>query len=320
MIEMHLRVADLAETSFAISPLQETVFSLWVWRRPERQAFHLPWRRAMAEQWARLDTEILDALVSPRGWLPDYLTPRPSTPLTEFDAELAVVREVPAEQVWTDLRTAYQGEPLPAVCEHDPAALPQRIADALEEYWRACLRPSWPRMRAVLEADIVYRSRQLALGGARALFTGLDSRVEWDGTVLYVDQHPGERHVIEIDGRGLPLVPSLFCRGAVTYISSDEPPLITYPARGRATVWEAAPSAPGAAALAELLGAPRAKLLALLDQPASTTELARRLGVSPSAVSQHLRVLRGAGLLNRARSGRTVLYLRSRLGDELAAH
>jgi DNA-binding transcriptional ArsR family regulator len=83
-------------------------------------------------------------------------------------------------------------------------------------------------------------------------------------------------------------------------------------------VWEAAQaSAPGA--LAELLGPPRARLLGLLDRPASTTELARRLAVSPSAVSQHLRVLRAAGLLSRARSGRSVLYLRSPLGDQLVA-
>jgi DNA-binding transcriptional ArsR family regulator len=81
-------------------------------------------------------------------------------------------------------------------------------------------------------------------------------------------------------------------------------------------VWEsAAVSAPGA--LVELLGPPRARLLGLLDRPASTTELAHRLAVSPSAVSQHLRVLRGAGLLSRARSGRSVLYLRSPLGDQL---
>ena len=69
--------------------------------------------------------------------------------------------------------------------------------------------------------------------------------------------------------------------------------------------------------MAELLGPPRARLLALLDRPASTTELAHRLAVSPSAVSQHLRVLRAAGLLSKARSGRSVLYLRSPLGDQL---
>jgi DNA-binding transcriptional ArsR family regulator len=317
MIEMHLRVADLAETSFAVSPLQETVFSLWVRSAPERQAFHLPWRSSTADQWRELDREVLLAIVSPRRWLPDFLTPRPGTPLTEFDAEMALVRATPPDRAAADVLSAYGDAALPDVLRAEPAVVLRRIADALDAYWLACLKPSWPRIHAVLEADIVYRSRRLALGGARALFADLDGRVNWADGVLYVDRYGGERRVIEIDGRGLPLVPSVFCRGAVTYINSDEPPLITYPARGRATVWETAP-APGSAALVELLGVPRARLLALLDQPATTTELARRLSVSPSAVSQHLRVLRAAGLLNRARSGRSVLYLRSPLGDQFA--
>jgi DNA-binding transcriptional ArsR family regulator len=67
-----------------------------------------------------------------------------------------------------------------------------------------------------------------------------------------------------------------------------------------------------------LLGAPRAALLGLLDEPLPTVELARRLKVTPSAVSQHLRVLYTAGLLTRARDGRHVLYRRSDLGDQLA--
>jgi len=316
MIEMRLQVADLAETSFAVSPLQETVFSLWVWRAPGRQAFHLPWRRASAAAWGRCDVEMLDALVSPRRWLPDFLTPRPATPLTEFAAELAIVRATPAQRVADGLLATYDGAPVPAVLRGHPDAVLSRIVAALAGYWQACLEPWWPRIRAVLEADIVYRSRQLALGGARALFADLDWRVHWRDGVLYIDRLPGLDYVIDIDGRGLPLVPSLFCRGAITYISADEPPLITYPARGRATVWESADAASDAA-LVELLGAARARLLILLDRPASTTELAHRLAVSPSAVSQHLRVLRSAGLLGKARSGRSMLYLRSPLGDQL---
>lgn len=316
MIEMRLRVADLAETSFAVSPLQETVFSLWVWRSPGRQAFHLPWRRASSVAWRQCDVEMLDALVSPRRWVPDFLTPRPETPLTEFAAELAIVQATPAQRVADGLLATYDGAPLPAVLSGRPDAVLSRIVAALAGYWQACLEPWWPRIRAVLEADIVYRSRQLALGGARALFADLDSRVRWADGVLFVDRLPGVDYVIDIDGRGLPLVPSLFCRGAITYISAEEPPLIVYPARGRATVWESADAA-SSAALAELLGAPRARLLTLLERPASTTELAHRLAVSPSAVSQHLRVLRAAGLLGRARSGRSVLYLRSPLGDQL---
>ena len=46
-------------------------------------------------------------------------------------------------------------------------------------------------------------------------------------------------------------------------------------------------------------------------------ELARRLRVTPSAVSQHLRVLHATGLVTRARDGRQVLYRRSGLADRL---
>jgi DNA-binding transcriptional ArsR family regulator len=316
MIEMRMRVADLAETSFAVSPLQETAFSLWVWRAPERQAFHLPWRAATAGLWAELDTEMLGALVAPRGWIPDFLTPRPGSPLTEFDAELDLVRSTAPRRMRADLLSACGDPLLPDFLRSAPRTVLRRIVAALDAYWQACLKPSWPRIHAVLEADIVYRSRRLALGGARALFADLDPRVRWDDGVLYVDRHRGEHRVIDVDGRGLPLVPSLFCRGAIGYISLNEPPIIAYPARGRATVWATAPVLDGAH-LVGLLGAPRARLLMLLGRPATTTELAHRLSVSPSAVSQHLRVLRGAGLLNRARSGRTVVYLRSRLGDDL---
>jgi DNA-binding transcriptional ArsR family regulator len=51
-----------------------------------------------------------------------------------------------------------------------------------------------------------------------------------------------------------------------------------------------------------------------LRSPATTTALARSLTISPAAVSQHLGVLRRCGLVDRARSGREVLYQTSDLG------
>ncbi|MFC3979150.1 ArsR/SmtB family transcription factor [Streptosporangium jomthongense] len=81
---------------------------------------------------------------------------------------------------------------------------------------------------------------------------------------------------------------------------------------------ESAPP-PDATALAALLGAPRATLLGLLEEPSPTVELARRMGVTPNAVSQHLRVPYGTGLVTRVRDGRHVLYRRSPLGDRLVA-
>ncbi|WP_371364470.1 ArsR/SmtB family transcription factor [Jatrophihabitans sp. GAS493] len=114
------------------------------------------------------------------------------------------------------------------------------------------------------------------------------------------------------------LLPSLFVRYASTPITPQEPPLLMYAARGIGTLWESErTTAP--AALEAVLGGVRAGLLNLLASPASSTELALRLGVSPSAVNQHLRPLRDAGLLISARHGRSMLYLRSALGDQLVA-
>jgi DNA-binding transcriptional ArsR family regulator len=92
---------------------------------------------------------------------------------------------------------------------------------------------------------------------------------------------------------------------------------LMYPARGAATVWEAGLGDLGPAdlrAVEALLGAPRARLLGALRSPATTSALARRFGVTPSAVSQHLAVLHRGGLADRQRSGRTVLYQASALG------
>lgn len=117
-------------------------------------------------------------------------------------------------------------------------------------------------------------------------------------------------------GRGLLLVPSIFAHKPTPPANASEPPMVVYPSRGIATLWATTPvNTPQA--LTELLGSTRATLLSLLDDPLSTTELARRLHVTPSAVSQHLRVLRANGLLIRARAGRQVLYRRSRLATEL---
>jgi hypothetical protein len=65
------------------------------------------------------------------------------------------------------------------------------LADSLATYWDAALEPYWPQVRALLEADLLYRSRRLTEGGPTALFADLDPAVHWrehglDGrSVLY---------------------------------------------------------------------------------------------------------------------------------------
>jgi DNA-binding transcriptional ArsR family regulator len=60
-------------------------------------------------------------------------------------------------------------------------------------------------------------------------------------------------------------------------------------------------------------------VVADLGAPRSTSELARRLSISPAVVSHHLRALRDAGLVTSRRDGRWVLYVRTPLGDALVA-
>lgn len=312
MISYVLSVEDLADARFAISPIHETVLSLRVLRDPSRHAVNLPWRRPTLGRLGDLDTELLMSLVGDRHALPDFLTPRPARFATAFEEELAIVRRTPAETVRRDL-LAYNVE----------AALPSRLRDAgvedicdeLERYWRVAIEPSWARMRLLLEADITYRARQLATGGARLLFADLHPNVNWSEGVLSIDKMIGSWRA-SASGRSLLLLASVFAHKPAPPVSADEPPALTYPCRGVAMLWEPPPPA-DTTALVSLLGSARVRLLGLLDEPLPTIELARRLRVTPSAVSQHLRVLHATGLVSSARDGRKVLYRRSSLGDSL---
>jgi DNA-binding transcriptional ArsR family regulator len=93
-------------------------------------------------------------------------------------------------------------------------------------------------------------------------------------------------------------------------------PTVFYPARGISMLWES-DGEPSPAALAGVVGATRARLLALLGAPRSTTELAERLEQHAGGISQHLTALRAAGLVSSSRHGRAVLYVRTPLADRL---
>ncbi|GAA1596997.1 MULTISPECIES: ArsR/SmtB family transcription factor [Streptomyces] len=351
MISFELGVEDLAHTRFALSPLGETVLSLRVLRDPGVSVLHLPWRRSVLARIGGLDggfdTGLLLSLVADLLTLPDFLTPRPAVFEPEFEDELAVVRGTPPDRVRRDLLAAHAPHPLPAPLHAATApgdgpvtALRDTLCELLHRYWEIAVRPVWPQIRLVAEADMTYRARQLARGGARLLFADMHPQLRWEDAgsrgFLRIHRTIGG-YEAKACGRGLLLVPSVFAHKCAPPVGPDEPPSLLYPSRGAATLWEAEPEpvlrtgadaagraagrAAGAAgdALVPLLGAPRARLLRLLAEPAATVELARRLRVTPSAVSQHLRVLHAAGLATRARHGRQVLYRRSPLGDRLAA-
>ena len=124
-----------------------------------------------------------------------------------------------------------------------------------------------------------------------------------------------------LGGRGLLFVPSVFIWPKLALgLDPPWPPSLIYPARGVAALWERPGSASArGTALDRLLGPSRAAILIALEEPASTTQLVAALGQSLGAIGDHLAVLREAGLISRARSGRSVLYRRTPVGDALAA-
>ncbi|HCU50104.1 MAG TPA: hypothetical protein DGG94_09945 [Micromonosporaceae bacterium] len=122
---------------------------------------------------------------------------------------------------------------------------------------------------------------------------------------------------IKLGGAGLLFIPSVFIWPKLAVHSDDPwPKAIVYPARGTASLWE--PPAVTSGALADLVGRSRAMLLLALADPASTTQLAHTTGLAIGSVGDHLRLLEKAGLLSSARSGRSVLYRRTPLGDVIA--
>lgn len=79
----------------------------------------------------------------------------------------------------------------------------------------------------------------------------------------------------------------------------------------------AAAGEPGGAPLGRLVGHTRSAVLKAIGQGGTTSELARRAGVSLASASQHAGVLRDAGLVVTLRRGSSVLHTLTPLGAAL---
>jgi DNA-binding transcriptional ArsR family regulator len=314
MLRYVLNDSDLGGVRFGLSPLSELGLSLRAVRDPARYPLQLPWLRRTEQARAFLDGDILMALVNDRLWTPDFLNPRPESVLVRIEDELDALRRMPHARFQRDLLSIHAM--LPDALGGPPAEAIERMVDVLQLYWEACFRPWWRRMRTILEADIVYRGRQIAQDGLAEMLNGLSSSVRFEQNVVSIALKSPAHRTESTAGLGLTLVPTMFTRRASAPVRAGEPPLLMYPARGQGAMWETE-QVENPAALVELIGASRARLLVALAEPASSTELGVRFGVTTSAVNQHLRALRAAGLVTSARYGHSALYLRSELGQAL---
>jgi DNA-binding transcriptional ArsR family regulator len=318
---------DVTTSRFAISPLWELTQALRVLARPpSRDTTALrPWLIRVRDGYRRLardvDLAVLHALQPPH-WGADFLSPVPANLSTTIDDLLAQVRDTPIDEVRHEVAEALRRDPdiaprVRAILTGDQAAA--YCADILAAAWQALLEPEWPTLRAILERDVIHRAGQLTSTGWAAALAGLHPQLSWQPGQIELTHWRGEEDGA-LAGRGLLFVPSVFIwpRLALS-LEPPWPPALIYPARGVASLWETAPARADGGALGPLLGTSRAAILRALDEPASTTQLTAILGQSLGGLGGHLAVLRRAGLLTRARSGRSVLYRRTAVGDALVA-
>ena len=320
---IHFSEADLArvQVSPTLGPLAETVLALAL-LRCSRQP------RTMLSEWrgqVRVTPQMrpLTALIPPDCNGVDLPTLVGETATIEqgVQALLDVPREhLLVEMEWIDRR--HRLPPL-AWAMAEAGGRPE-LAEATQVAYQELIQPFWPRIRASLHAEQAARRRTLATEGPGALLASLQGPlIRWRPPVLEI-LRPG-RVEMELGGRGLALVPSVFVGRAPSLHENpndeDEMPRLILPTEGagRARLWAASRGLAGSrgSALAALVGRNRAAVLQSIADGCTTTELARRVGISLAAASQHASVLRRAGLIATRRQGSAVLHVLTPLGAEL---
>ncbi|SDK17413.1 ArsR/SmtB family transcription factor [Nonomuraea jiangxiensis] len=313
---------DVMASRFAISPLIETMHAQWTLAGRHEAGANGPWVARWRETYFGLEREhpVLRAAAAISGNKGDanvnFVAPPPTAVDVPFEAELATMRATPLAQAHAEIDRALAGRPPVARWVRELLLGPrvvERFAQAYQALWTEILSRDWPRFRAVLQRDVAQRAGRLAAYGWQAALENLSPRVRWrHGGTIEIELMTVDR-THRLDGKGLLFLPSVFITTIAAYLDDAWPYAMIYPARGIAV----APPVPDAD-LAALIGRSRARILAELAEPATTTQLAALLGQGLGTTGGHLAALRRTGLIAGTRMGRSVLYARTPLGDALA--
>lgn len=334
VLKIHFSVEDLARTRVlaGYGPYAEALFSIGALRRRNRDSWLFDgWRRQVRQaggKWPGMlgpvvgDPPILDLFTlmgrvssSEEGTAVLLSAPRRALRV-EIEQTAAYLHALAAER-----RGPVSTLPNWALRIADDRAVRSAFVTALGDCCRAAVDPSWHRIRGYLESEASAQMQILGKGGLGLVLDGLHPQLRWrDGTleVLNWSGRPGEIH---LGGRGVVLAPSVFCRTVRVFcgtINPGEPYVLFYPAVRDVTealrLWSPAGNRSTGEALASLLGSTRANALDIIGSGCTTTELARRLGVSAATASHHATVLRRAGLIATHRRRHAVLHTISPLG------
>ena len=302
----------MARTRFGTSQLTETLSGLAILLARDVRPWHRDWFDAHAAAFRdRLAEDPVGSALFGHAfgatWTADFLTVPPTAPDLVLDEELKYLESLDDDRVRADLE--FVAGPLPPV--FTATGLARSAADILRWVWEQTIRDEWDRRLRVLRADVVSRTARLSSEGWSGALDGISPGVRWlaNGR-LQVNAHPYPPR--DIRGRDLMLI-AAHSRGSWVSWRLPDTFAVVYPVTG---VFASTP-APLPEPLVRLLGRNRARLLTRLGTPTSTSALAAGTGLPLGSVGGHLRVLLDAGLLERRRSGREVLYWRSDAGQTL---
>jgi hypothetical protein len=321
VITFQLSGEVLGRTRFTFSPLGEVALSLRLLGRPHLAHLHARWLQLTRSRLSGVDLPLLLAVAPPGKWIASCLIPIAESARVTIEEQLTDLTHLSPGELMADLAQTWGDRPRPAPLTklmEAGARGPGILAEKLWEYWAAAIAPHWPRICAVLEADVAFRVGAMAERGLFALLDDLHAEAAVQGHDLLVNKphHAGASY----RATQLILTPSVF--GYPSLVVEDGEPgvfSLTYPAHGVGRTWEGLepPDHEPANQLAALVGRTRAAILERAAVPVTTTQLARELGQSPGSVSEHLTVLKANGLLCSRRTGRSVLYWQTPLAQSM---
>ncbi|MDG4820277.1 winged helix-turn-helix domain-containing protein [Asanoa sp. WMMD1127] len=322
MLRMVFTGDDLARTRIAAAadPLWELALGIQMLRPQRGDALFGGWRRQARAALREADlgpaAALLVALLPNVGYFPDFLTPGAAA--GGIDEGLEAVRRTPNAALAREIALLGAARRLPGEARQLAAGEPRtldQLTAAMRTVWDTIVAPCGRGIDAALAQERQKRVTAMAEHGVDGLLSSLAPTMIWRDGELRI---PGHRdQVLHLDGRGIRLIPAYFCvSGPLTLFDPDLPPVLVYPVRPTTA------ALPGSGrALDALLGATRAAVLECLhDQDATTTELARRLGISAGSASEHAKILRLSGLVTSRRDRNRVLHTLSELGRALVTH
>lgn len=322
MITIHVTPDDLVKLRFAYRPLLEIPLS---YRVSINLGFQSPYHHWLDESCRALyDTELpyLNALVPAHGYIPDFLTPTPTTKRTDIEADFEELLMTPdsviQEGIFTLIQEEGDSEMRRFFLVHPRAAI-GCLVEEMRQYWERTLAHYWSRMIATLESDVLYRARQLALDGPGSLFDDLHSTVDFQNNQIQLQpvcQHMHNDIDLTLNGTGIQLVPLIFrgC-GRMFQVAPGWQPMLAYGVRGTGMWYQKAPQSNRS--LEHALGVGRARVLQVLRIPVSNAEVAFKAQISTATASQHLMRLKKAGLVQPHRQGKRVYYSLTERGENL---